>query len=106
MSAPFSSFSNSTFAEVNDGSSLTNYGNPNMLLGAPQVNHFMPAQQSGESGYLHVPSVQQLYQNWQHASETSNRITILYQQTIQENTELRSKVRDLEAQLNTKRSKS
>ena len=75
----------------------------------------MPGQQmaDGEAGYhytpptqytppaQHAPSTQQLYQNWQCASETSNRITMLYQNSLQENTELQSKVRDLEAQLAT-----
>jgi len=101
MSAPFASFTDSTFTDGHDNNPLMNYGNSNMLLGASSSHaNFMPTQQSGEPpGYLHTPSTQQLYHNWQCANETSNRITTLYQQTLQENTELRSKVKDLEAQL-------
>ena len=110
MTGPFPSFPNSTF-ELNDNS-LTDYNNS--LVHVPPLSqashrHFMPAQQmaDGEAGYhhtpsaQHTPSTQQLYQNWQCASETSNRITLLYQDSLQENTELRSKVRDLEAKLAT-----
>lgn len=101
------SFPNSTFAELNDNS-LTNYGLVPPLSQASH-RHLMPAQQmgNGEAGYhytsstQHTPSAQQLYQNWQCASETSNRITMLYQDSLQENTELRSKIRDLEAKLAT-----
>ena len=107
------SFSNSTFAEGIDNDSLTNYGNSTSLYGdttlsdlvhgpspsltpSRQLNHLMPAQQTG---FLHTPSAQQLFHNWQCASETSNRVMMLYQQALQENTELRSKVRNLETQL-------
>jgi hypothetical protein len=106
MTGIFTGFSNSTFAEGNNNS-VTDYGNSNMSLGPPlsqaSHRHLMPAQQTanGEASYLHTPSTQQLYHNWQCASETSNRITILYQQSLQENTELRSKVKELETQLAT-----
>src|SRR6266581_2333020 len=92
----------STFmADGHDNNPLMNYGNSNMLLGAsPSQANFMLTQQSRKPpGYMHTPSTQQLYHNWQCANKTSNRITTLYQQTLQENTELQSKVRDLEAQL-------
>jgi hypothetical protein len=112
MTGSFTSFPDSTFTEGNVSNSLTDYGNSNLSFGPPlgqaSHRHLMPAQQTanGEAGYLHTPSTQQLYHNWQCASETSNRITMLYQQSLQENTELRSKVKDLEAQLATQRSHS
>jgi hypothetical protein len=107
MTGWFTSFPNSMFTEQNDDNTFTSYGNSTLSLGPPlsQASHrnLMPAQQmaNGEAGYLHTPSTQQLYQNWQCASETSNRMTVLYQESLQENTELRSKIRDLEAQLAT-----
>ena len=106
MTGSFPNFPNSTFGELDNGS-LTGYDSP---LSQASHRHLMPAHQmaNGEAaGYhytppaQHAPSTQQLYQNWQCASETSNRITMLYQNSLQENTELRSKVRDLEAQLAT-----
>lgn len=105
MSIPFVSFPSSSFTEQSTNNSLTTHHGLNLSLGAPlsQQNHLapMPAQQHGESAFSHVPSTQQLFHNWQCASETSNRMTILYQQALEENTELRTKVRDLEAQLAT-----
>lgn len=105
MSIPFVNFPSSSFTEGSTNDSLTTHHGLNLSLGVPssQLNQLpqMPAQQHGESVYPHVPSTQQLFHNWQCASETSNRMTILYQQALQENTELRTKVRDLEAQLTT-----
>jgi len=106
MSIPFVSFPSSSFTEGSTGTthdSLTTHHGLNLSLGAlSQTNHLtqMPAQQHGES-VSHVPSTQQLFHNWQCASETSNRMTVLYQQALQENMELQTKVWDLEAQLAT-----
>lgn len=113
MTGSFPDFPNSMFGEPDNGS-LTSYDNIVSPLSQANHRHLMPASQmaNGEAaGYhytpptqhtppvQHTPSTQQLFQNWQCASETSNRITMLYQNSLQENTELRSKVRDLEAQL-------
>jgi len=101
MSIPFVNFPSSSFTEGTNDSLLPHYGT-SLSLGTPlSLSQLMPAQHHRESVYSHTPSTQQLYHNWQCVSEMSNRITILYQQALQENTELRTKVWDLEAQLTT-----